>query len=156
MSDTQNPLSGFMIDLGKVDTSRAVPASGTYIASFGGMEIKPSSKDAKKSVAHVKFALTNPCESAPNSQGKTVTLPAGYIVMDYYTMWDVEGMSTAWQVRFAKLYDAIVGTDDATRPDNIDFAPLVGQTLVLTIDTKFDEKIDGLSARVKKVAKHNQ
>ncbi len=155
MSDTQNPLSGFMLDLGKVDTSRPVPASGTYLATFGGMDIKPSAS-GKGNVAHVKFALTNPCKSAPNSQGKEVMLPAGYIVMDYYTMWDIESMSTAWQVRFAKLYDAIVGTDDSTRPANIDFATLVGQTLVLTIDTKFDDKIDGLSARVKKVAKHNQ
>jgi len=156
MSDTQNPLGGFMLDLGKVDTSRAVPASGTYIATVAGMEIKPSSKDSSKSVAHVKFALTNPCESAPNSQGKTVTLPAGFQIMDYYIMWKAEGMSEDWEVRFAKLYDAAMGTDDSTRPAKPDFSLCFGKNVVITIDTKFDEKIDGLSARVKKVAKHNQ
>jgi len=155
MSDTQNPLGGFMIDLGKVDTSRPVPASGTYLAAFVDMEIKPSAS-GKGNVAHVKFALTNPCESVPNTQGKTVTLPAGFVVMDYYIMWDVEGMSSSWQTRFAKLYDAVAGTDDSTRPENIDFAAFKGHNLILTLEAKHDDKIDGMSARVKKVAKPTQ
>ena len=155
MSNEQNPLSGFMIDLGKVDTSRPVPQSGTYLATFVDMEIKPSAKDPSKNVAHVTFALLNPCESAPNSQGKTVTLPAGYQLKDFYTMWTPDGMNEPWQTRFAKLYDAAAGTDDSNRPENIDFASIKGSRVVLTVKTEFDDKIDAMAPRIKKVAKHN-
>jgi len=144
-----------MIDLGKVDTTRPVPASGSYIATFVDMEIKPAAS-GKGDVAHVKFALTNPCESAPNSQGKTVTLPAGYQVMDFYTMWTPDGMTDPWTVKFAKLYDAATGTDNSTRPETPDFSTIRGATVVLTLDTKYDDKIDGLAAKVKKVARPTQ
>src|SRR6187431_1216387 len=154
MSETQttNPLGGFMMDLGKVDTNKPLPASGTYISTISKVEIKPSKKNPDANVLWVTVAIRDACQSVPSKiTGTSATLPPGFEVTEFIPLWEIEKSIESWQVRVAKLYDAAMGTTDADRPTQFDISAIQGRTVVVTVKTEYDENFGSDSCRVKKI-----
>jgi len=154
---TSNPLGGFMMDLGKVDTNKPLPASGTYVATISKLEIKPSKKDPNNNVLWVTVAIRDACQAVPSKvTGTSVTIPPGFELTEFIPMWEIERSIESWQVRVAKLYDAAMGTTDADRPAQFDLQQIVGKTVVVTAKTGYDEGFGADSCSVKKISKLTQ
>ncbi len=154
---TNNPLGGFMMDLGKVDTVKPLPASGTYVSTIAKVEIKPSKKNPSDNVLWVTLAIRDAVQSTPSKvTGASATLPPGFEVVEFIPLWEIEKSFESWQVRVAKLYDAAMGTTDADRPTQFDISAIQGRTVVMTIKTEYDENYGADSCRVKKISKLTQ
>jgi len=154
---TSNPLGGFVMDLGKVDTSKPLPASGTYVAVVAKVEIKPSKKNPNDNVLWVTMALRDACQSTPSKvTGQSATIPPGFEVTEFIPLWVIEKSLESYRVRIAKLYDAAMGTTDTDRPDSIDISQIEGRTVVVTVKTEYDENFGADSCRVKKISKLTQ
>ena len=154
---TNNPLGGFMMDLGKVDTSKPLPASGTYVATIAKVEIKPAKERPTDNVLWVTVAIRDAVQSTPSRvTGTSKTIAPGFEVTEFIPMWKIEKAFDPWEVRVAKLYDAAMGTTDANRPTPFDISAIQGHAVVVTVKTAYSEKYDDDACSVKKISKLTQ
>lgn len=143
------PLSGYICDLGKVDTSRPVPQAGTYPATFVKHEIKPNKEGTGRNWFFT-FALTNGADAVVAQGMPPKTISPGYQLTECCVMQQGSNPNQPdWRVKIARIYDAVAGTNDETRPERLVFDSFVGRPLALTLKPE-DDKEFGLQARIKK------
>lgn len=126
---SQEPLSSFVCDLQKVDTSKPCPIAGDYVLLFEKVEARQTDKGPG---AIFSFRTTGPCQCVPDSSGNSRTLPAGWPISHWQNLYQGDNPSQPdWKVQLALIFDAIAGTNNDTRPLNFPalFESFYGKTV---------------------------
>lgn len=121
-----DPLHDFVPSLPPVDTSRPCPISGDYLAVL--TECEPvygkteGSEDTNKKMWKMTWELCSEAESVPGEDGSTRIIPPGFQVIEYALLYKPEPKPGKKEFDHAQAlavrYDAIMGTTNATRPEN--------------------------------------
>ena len=145
------PLSGFICNLGKVDTSRPVPVAGSYVATITKVESKTNNANTGTNL-FVTFALDNGAQSIPDSTGAQKNIAPGFVITECCVMQQGDNPNQPdWRVKIANIHDAAMGTNNDSRPENMDLSALTGRKVVLDLKPEEDKKGDfGIQARIKK------
>lgn len=142
------PLSSFIMDLDKVDTSKPCPIGGDYVFTLADLEVKPS-QNGKGNNFFLTFQSTGPLQSIPNTRGESVQIN-NYKVTECCVMWQGDNPNQPnWKVKIARIYDALMGTDDDSRPRELNWAEAKGKRIQLTLKPEEDPQY-GLQARIQK------
>ena len=149
MSSESDPMN-FAIALGgRVDTTPPCPAAGSYVATLSNVDCKPNSKGTGNNLI-LQFQLDNPGPALPSASGEPKTFSAGFRLTEWLPLQQSDNPNAPdFRVKICKIYDAIAGTDDDTRPSNVPFGSLLQKKLILVIEPQHDEQY-GMQPRIKK------
>lgn len=139
----------FDTDLGAIDTSNPVPKEGDHVVTC--LSVTQVQTAAGKPMWKLVLTLDNPSLSHPTESGTSVEIPAGFQLFENILMYQVDNPKAPdYRTKVAKVYDAFMGTDNATRPGNYgDLRPAAGRKAVVRIKPKVDPKGEyGLQANI--------
>lgn len=143
-----DPLA-FAVDLGgKVDTTPPVPIAGSHVVELAGVEVKENKKQNGNNLI-LTFKLVNAVAALPGKDGSPRQCNPGFTYNEYLPLQQSENPNAPdYRVKICRIFDALAGTDDSTRPGNLPFGTLIGKQCIIVTEPKQEEGY-GLVSRIK-------
>jgi hypothetical protein len=146
----------FAIDLGgRVDTTPPCPAAGQAVATLANVEQSQNKKGTGHNLV-LKFTLDNETIALPAPDGTTKRCAPGYAITEWLPLQQSDNPKAPdFRVKLCRIYDALAGTTDDTRPNNLPFGALLGKKVILTLEPENSPEF-GFNPRIKKFTFLNQ
>ncbi len=145
-----NDPMNFAIDLGgRVDTTPPCPIAGSYVATLANAERKENKAQTGFNLV-LTFELEAGGQALPSTSGEPKTFAPGFKLTEYLPLQQSATPNAPdFRQKLCRIYDAIAGTDDDTRPASLPFGSLQGKRLILVTEPQNDPTY-GFQPRIKK------